>query len=284
MRLRNLEEEQESEESETNIREMDALLGGTMVQSKGENASVMFEGPEQRRTFMKVCHGLVNQIFKEKWKNFVAQEVNAQMKSAMKTVVKDICATRTEDARMERIHENAEERVEQLRNEIEKMYKISHDLDEEIAKLHEVKKTKAKQVSHLISQIKALENHQLAHANDIKIVHEESNHLRDRMDSLEEKTSVNNNLANYLAITRRVKKNQRRCNFKSKWAICVQVLHEGQSRLLILIKKKEWRTIWRARHLRGRCSITRPRILQFGEKRWPPRPSKVRSSKNRSNS
>ena len=50
-----------------------------------------------------------------------------------------------------------------------------------------------------MSQIKALENYQLAHSNDIKIVHEESNHLRDRMDSLEEKNSVNN-LANYSAI------------------------------------------------------------------------------------
>ena len=78
---------------------MEALLGGTTVQSNGENTSVMFEGPEQRRTFMKVCHGLVNQMFKEKWEDFVAQEVNVQVKRAMKTVVKDICATRAEDER-----------------------------------------------------------------------------------------------------------------------------------------------------------------------------------------
>ena len=199
-RLRSLEEGQEGKESETSMKEMEGLLRGTTVQSKGENTSVMFEGPEQRRTFMKVCHGLVDQMFKEKWKDFVSQEVNAQVKNAMKTVVKGICATRAEDERREKVYENAEIRVEQLCDEIEKIYKISQDLDEEIAKLHEVEMTKVKQVAHLMSQIKALENYQLAHANDIKIVHKESNHLRDRMDSLEEKNSVNNNLANYSAI------------------------------------------------------------------------------------
>ena len=116
--------------------------------------------------------------------------------------------------RVERIHENAEARVEQLRNEIEKIYKIGHDLDEEISKFHEIEKTKAKQVSHLISQIKALGNHQLAHANDIKFVHEENNHLRDGMDLLEEKNSANNNLANYSAIAPTSKKKSASVQFQ----------------------------------------------------------------------
>ena len=176
--------------------------------------------------FLEGLHVLVNDLFKESWKKYVTEEVSVQLRNAIQYMAKDVNATRAQGQEAKEDYETPNERVEHLRTEIAHINKTSNKLNEKIDRLREVGKTKTEQASQLMRQIKILENHQFAHANDIKIVHEESNHLWDRVDSLKEKGSPNENLAQYSGIAPINRKKRRQGGSKSKWAIYAQALLE----------------------------------------------------------
>ena len=98
-------------------------------------------------------------------------------------------------------NETANAKVITLQNELCNLNKKNDWLGTEISRLQNIEKEKAHQVEELKKEIKALNYQQQAHAQahpqDINLVYSESNSLRERINSLEEKeraTTLQENL------------------------------------------------------------------------------------------